>query len=1467
MSSVDERVVDMKFNNSQFQKGTADTMKSLDDLKKGLNLDGAAKSLAGLDDAGKRFSLAHISNGVDTIASKFSALSVIGITALATITQSAIAAGAQLVKSLTIAPISEGFADYNAKLTSVQTIMNATGKDISTVSGYFGELDTYADKTIYNLTDMTGAFAKFTNAGIDMDQSVPAIKGIANMVALAGQDAGAASIAMYNLSQSLAGGFLTTTDYKSLNLANVATKEWKNQMIEGAIAAGTLKKNTDGMYTIKDGDKAYTDAALFNEALSEGWASAGVLIDVLGDYGDTTTVIGAKAQSAAQDVKSWGMMLETLSAGVGTSWTDTFELILGDVEQSKSLFTPMTAAIGGVLDELAAARNIPLKQWNELGGRDGLIQAGVNSFNALKSVIGPIKDAMTDIFPPITGETLLKITNGLRDFTAGLILSEENSENLRRTFRGVFAVFDIVWMVISGVVGVIAQLIGTISGGTGSVLEFTGGIGDFLVSLRDAIKNGEGLSKFFSTLGTILQVPLLLLGMLGSLIKGLFDDIDGVDLSGASSMLDTFFGKFDGFGAIGERVRSGWETVKNIFNGIKTFFAPFVDNIKDQFGTMFDTLGSAFSADGFNGVLDAINVGLLGGIVLLVKKFLDNGLSGFLGEEGGGFKDQIKEILGGMTGALEAMQTNLKAGTLLKIAAAVGILAISAVALSMVDSVRLAAALGAMTVMFGQLAGAMVLLEKVAAGPGIVKLPIIVAAMILLSIAINILAIAVGKLSGYSWEELAKGLSAVAVMMGIMVGASKLLETQSAGMIRSGIAMILMATGLNILAKAVGTFSGMSWEDMAKGLLGAAVAMGGLVFAMSKVPPNIALSAVGLLIASAALLVLSQAIKSMGEMSWGEFAVAMATLAGSLAILAGGLTLMVASLPGAAALVIASAALLVLSIALSNMGKMSWEEVGKAMVVLAGSLILLAAGLTVMAVSLPGAAALVIAAGALIVLAIALEQFGDMSWEEIGKAMVVLAGSLLILAVGLTLMIASLPGAAALVVAAGALAILAPVLKILGSMGWDEIGRGLTVLAAALTIIGIAGILILPAIPGLILLGVAVTLLGVGLLAAGAGILAFSIGITALSLVAGTLAATITVIISAIIAQIPAALEALAQGIILFAQTIAQGGPAFVAAMTTVLLSILTAINTNAPAIVQTLMNLLMLLVNTLVAYVPVLATKGADLIIGLLNGIASRIGGIITAATNLIVAFLNGIANNLPRVIQAGINLIISFIQGLADGINRNAERMRSAGKDLAFAIIDGMTGGLLSGASRAIQAAKDMAGKALQAAKDALGIASPSKEFTKVGGWSAIGMANGISNGAGKAVSASKAMATDTLDAMKSAMSRISDMVSNEMDMTPTIQPVLDLSAVQKEARNLNGLFDPEMIAAAQAYAQSAAYEKPVSTSDDSNGDGGNNGNTPTEIKFEQNNYSPKPLSRIDLYRQTKNLVSSVKDVPVPK
>jgi phage-related protein len=1479
MSSVDERVVDMKFNNGQFQKGVSATQKALDGLKKGLNLDGAKKSLAGLSAEGSRFNLSNISKGVEHISSKLTAVGVVGVTALATITASAVAAGAQLVKSLTVAPIAEGFNDYNAKLTSVQTIMNATGKSISVVSDYFSELDTYADKTIYNLSDMTGAFAKFTNAGIDMDKSVPAIKGIANMVALAGQDAGAASIAMYNLSQSLAGGFLTTTDYKSLNLANVATKEWKNQMIEGAIAAGTLKKNAEGMYTIKGGDKAYTDAALFNEALAEGWASADVLVKVLGDYGDTTTDIGKKAQSAAQDVKSAGMMLETLSASVGTGWTDTFELILGNVEQSKALFTPLTNELSGFLDMMSDARNVPLGEWNELGGREVAIEAVKNAYAALLTILTPLKDAAAEIFPPITGQQIFTITQNLRDFAATLALSGESSDKLKRTFKGVFAVLDIVRMVVFGLLGVLGNLFGVVSEGGDGFLDVTSSIGDFLVSVRDAIRDGEGLTNFFKILGTVLAVPIKLLQLIGGYIADAFTNFEAIDLSGIGTAVDKLEARFDPIRNLGKIISAAWEGAMSTLGKVRDFFMPFAQALGDTFGTLGENISESLNTMDFSGILDGINTGLLGGLVLLVGKFLKDGFSVNIG---GGFLDSMKGIFENLTGSLEAMQTNLKADTLIKIAGAIALLTASVLVLSLIDSGKLTSALTAMAVMFTQLMVSMAIFEKTAVGPGFAKMPFVAASMILLGIAINILALAVAKLSGFSWEELAKGLGSVAVLMGIMVGVSKTMG-KSKGIYTTAASMVVLSVALLLMAEAVEKFAGFSWTELAKGLSGAAGGLVVLAGAMRLMPKSMATQAVSLVIVSSALLILGSALEKLGGLSWEEIARGLTAMAGSLIILAVGLGAMQGSLSGAAGLVVAAAGLLILSDALSQMGGMSWEEIGKGMVVLAGSLILLAAGLYAMAGSLPGAAGLLVAAAALRVLAPALQSFGEMSWEEIGKGLLVLGAALGIMAVGLTLMIAALPGAVALTVATAALALLVPVLQAIGAIPMSQIAIGLGAIAAVFAILGIAGALLTPAIPTLMGLGIAIALLGVGALAAGVGILAFSIGLTALSVAGAAGAAGLTVMVSAILGLIPLAMEQLALGIIAFAAIISESGPVLVAAITTLIMSLLTAIQTVAPQIISTLVGLitalltaivtltpqilstLSALINALLAFlvsmVPRFVNAGLQMITGILNGIGSNIGGIVEAALNIVTQFINGIAAGIPGLVEAGINLVITFVESLADGIRQNTDRMNSAGRDLAGAIIEGMTSGIMGGIDSVVSAAREMASNALDAAKNFLDINSPSRKFRELGYSTGEGYVQGIDRMGNKVDAASENMGKTAIGSMKKTLKSLASEVESNVDANPTIRPVLDLSAIRKGAAGINGMMgtprlDLSAPAASAAYAAEEYRANKLAKAESMAP-----GTVQQNVELKQYNNSPKALSAVEIYRQTKSALSAAK------
>ena len=354
--TIDEKVVEMRFDNKHFESNVQTTMSTLDKLKAKLNLTGASKGLENVSTAAKKVNMDGLVSGLNTVHSKFSALEVIGVGALLNIGNAAANAGKRLVSSLSgIQAAMSGFNEYSMTMNTVQTLVNSTGKSIKEVEGQLKELDEYADKTVYSTADMFNNIYKFTNAGIDLDTAKTAMIGIANATAYAGQGAQQASIAYYNLAQSMSMGYLTTIDYKSLNLANIATKEFKQRMADAAVAAGTLKKVGDDLYNT--GKKEYSLQALFTEGLKDQWATTNVMMDVFKQYGSQETEIGKKAWAAAQEVKTFGMMMESLQAQAGTGWKDTWQILFGGLDDAKRVWTGLANFIGKIIDGVSKWRN------------------------------------------------------------------------------------------------------------------------------------------------------------------------------------------------------------------------------------------------------------------------------------------------------------------------------------------------------------------------------------------------------------------------------------------------------------------------------------------------------------------------------------------------------------------------------------------------------------------------------------------------------------------------------------------------------------------------------------------------------------------------------------------------------------------------------------------------------------------------------------------------------------------------------------------------------------------------------------------------------------------------------------------------------------------------------------------------------------------------------------------------------
>lgn len=340
---IDRRVVEMQFRNEDFERNADKTISTLDKLKTALHLEGAA-------------------SGVEAVAAKFSALQVVGVTALANITNSAVDAGKKIVNALAIEPITAGFSEYELKMNSVRTIMSSTGESIETVNKYLEELNEYSDKTIYSFSDMTQNIGKFTNAGVKLEDAVMAIKGISNEAAVSGANANEASRAMYNFAQALSSGSVKLIDWKSIENANMATMEFKEQLIDTALEMGTLIKvgdkykstTTDATGKVSD---AFTATSMFNESLSSQWMTTDVLVKTLKNYADETTEIGKKAYEAAGEVTTFSKMCDTLKETAQSGWAKTWEIIFGDLETAKKIFTPLTETIGGLINKMSDFRN------------------------------------------------------------------------------------------------------------------------------------------------------------------------------------------------------------------------------------------------------------------------------------------------------------------------------------------------------------------------------------------------------------------------------------------------------------------------------------------------------------------------------------------------------------------------------------------------------------------------------------------------------------------------------------------------------------------------------------------------------------------------------------------------------------------------------------------------------------------------------------------------------------------------------------------------------------------------------------------------------------------------------------------------------------------------------------------------------------------------------------------------------
>jgi tape measure domain-containing protein len=923
---IDNRVLEMRFDNRQFESGVATTLSTLDKLKQKLNLSGASKGLEDVGMAAKGIDLSGLGAGIQTVQAKFSALGVMGATVLVNLTNQAYSAGKKISEALTLQPLKDGFAEYETQMDAVQTILANTQKDgtnIAQVNAALDELNTYADKTIYNFTQMTRNIGTFTAAGVKLDTSVKSIQGIANLAAVSGSTSQQASTAMYQLSQAIAAGSVKLQDWNSVVNAGMG----------GQVFQDALIRTSEHLQT---GAKAAIAAkGSFRESLQEGWITTEVLtqtLEQLSTAADTTEEYEAAvkkfvdqgytqeeakqmadlartAGNAATKVKTFSQLIDTLQEALGSGWTKSWQLIIGDFEEAKELWTGVSDTLSDMINKSADARNDLIQGWVDLGGRSSMIESFKNSFTALGKVISPIKEAFREIFPKATSEQLYNITENIRKFTESLIISDSNGEKLKVTFKGIFSVLDIgIEAMKSGVKG-IREFASNFKGFNFDLLDFTSSLGEYLANLRESVIDGNLFDKVVSKIIDTLSTGISKVKEFGKSLKQSADE--SMTLQGIAGFLQGFFGVIKGIGS----------AVVNVFEDIGK------------------TISKAF---GKGNMFEVFNSGLFSGFLVLINNFVNTLSDTF---ENMSFLESVQDILGGVKDTLEAYQKNLQADTLLKIAGAVGVLAAALFVIATIDSDKLGASLLSVGTLFVELTGAMAVLSKIDSGStkplsGIVSsLASIVKTvqMIGLTAAVVILAGAMKILATLDWDGIEKGLVGVAGLVAILVSAAKLMNTESKSITKFAGQMILMSVAIGALT-AVGKYiASMSWDEMKKGgagILGLTTILMTACKIMDTDSRSITKFAGQMILMSAALAALIPTIKSFGGMSWTAIGKGLTVIGTSLLEFSIGLKAMNGSKKGASALLVAVAALRIFVPVLESLGNMDANAIVQSLITL-----------------------------------------------------------------------------------------------------------------------------------------------------------------------------------------------------------------------------------------------------------------------------------------------------------------------------------------------------------------------------------------------------------------------------------------------------------------------------------------------------------------------------------------------------
>ncbi len=679
-ANVDKRVVEMQFDNKQFERNVQTSCKSLDKLKECLNLDQSAKNLNNFQRAAHNFNLGSLFKAAEAITNKFSVLGTVGDQALRKITNAAINAGKQLqkvVNEYTLQPIKTGFAEYETQINAIQTILANTSDSmdklgysqqerLDIVNEKLDELNHYADKTIYNFTEMTRNIGTFTAAGVELDTAVASIQGIANLAAVSGSTSTQASTAMYQLSQAISSGTVKLQDWNSVVNAGMGGEVFQKALTRTARAMGVVGEEAQEAF-----NKMASGQMTFRDSLSSGWLTSDILTatleqiswdfetmansmgitveqakemkktDLLAagytlDEVDQIIALAETATDAATKVKTLTQLFDTLKEAIQSGWTQTWEYIIGDFGEAKEFLTSISDYFGDLINSSSEARNKVVKEWKDLGGRNSLINSFWNLIHAIQNVAGSVKEAFRKVFPPTTGKQLLNITQRFERFTESLRQFTENADYMS-------IIGSAIQVLGTGLKAVISALsaVGNLFAASFKIIKpFFAGIlqmGSGIQTFTDGIKQSIAVSENF-------QEMLESLCKFGQRIKEAFK---------AQNLTDFWTQFKEGLQELNttdeESKLSFTDRLKIMIDSLKNALKQWLAGVKDSAAETFAKAKAAFSsgikmfAQGFSEWVSKIR-GSVSDVLKKIKSYLKSKVGDF-GDAFSGFLSNVKEFV------------------------------------------------------------------------------------------------------------------------------------------------------------------------------------------------------------------------------------------------------------------------------------------------------------------------------------------------------------------------------------------------------------------------------------------------------------------------------------------------------------------------------------------------------------------------------------------------------------------------------------------------------------------------------------------------------------------------------------------------------------------------------------------------------------------------------------------------------